>query len=61
MAAALVLRKGGSPGDFFIGGKYDVKSRDSMAKSIPKLLLESAMFVRILARIRKGEKLPIQF
>jgi hypothetical protein len=56
-----VLRKGGVTGGFFIGGKYDVKSRDSMAKSIPKLLLESVMFVRILARIWKGEKLPIRF
>jgi hypothetical protein len=36
----------------FYRGKYYVKCRDSTAKSIPKLLLESAMFVRILASFK---------
>jgi hypothetical protein len=45
----------------YIGGSYVVMHRDSTAKSIPKLLLELAMFIRILAWIWKGGKFPIRF
>jgi uncharacterized membrane protein len=39
----------------YIGGSYIVMRRDSTVKSIPMLLLELAMFIRILARIWKGD------
>jgi hypothetical protein len=45
----------------YIGGSYVVMHRESTAKSIPKLLLELAMFIRILAWIWKGGEIPIRF
>jgi hypothetical protein len=47
-AVGLELQKGVTKG-VFMGGKYCMKRRDSATKTIPKLLPESAMFVRILA------------
>jgi hypothetical protein len=44
----------------YIGGSYVVMRRDSIAKSIPKLLLEPTIFVRILARIWKGNKTVLE-
>jgi hypothetical protein len=50
-ATGLELQKGVT-GGVFIGEKYCVKHRYSTAKTIPNLLLESVMFVRILASFR---------